>query len=63
MLTSDLAYYLERAAMVQYLAQQSGQMRLISDDVVKLTYDQFQCNKEVYATSHLNAFKRKYGFQ
>ena len=36
----DLAYYLERAAMVQYLAQQSGQIRMINDDVVKITFQQ-----------------------
>ena len=55
----DDLYYLERAAKQQVLAQSTGlPIKLIPEDVVKLTAEQFQRDFEVYAGKHFEALKR-----
>ncbi len=55
----DDLYYLERAARQQVLAQSTGQpLKLIPDDIVELTAEQFRRDFDVYATKHFEALKR-----
>lgn len=55
----DDLYYLERAARQQVLAQSTGlPLKLIPEDTVKLTAQQFQNDFEVYAGKHFEALKR-----
>lgn len=55
----DDLYYLERAARQQVLAQSTGQkLKIIPEDVVKLTAEQFQRDFEIYANKHFEALKR-----
>ena len=55
----DDLYYLERAARQQVLAQSTGlPLKLIPEDIVKLTAEQFQRDFEVYAGKHFEALKR-----
>ncbi|MEM9732521.1 MAG: aldolase [Pseudomonadota bacterium] len=55
----DDLYYLERAARQQVLAMSTGlPLKLIPEDTVKHTAEQFQQDFEVYAHQHFNALKR-----
>lgn len=55
----DDLYYLERAAKQQVLAQSTGlPLKLIPEETVKLTAEQFQADFEVYAKQHFEALKR-----
>ena len=55
----DDLYYLERAAKQQVLAQSTGlPLKLIPEEMLKLTSEQFQRDFEVYATKHFEALKR-----
>ena len=55
----DDLYYLERAARQQVLAQSTGQtLKIIPEDIVELTAQQFRKDFEVYAHKHFEALKR-----
>lgn len=55
----DDLYYLERAARQQIIAQSTGMpLKIIPEEVVKLTNAQFQKDFEHYATKHFEALKR-----
>lgn len=55
----DDLYYLERAAKQQVLAQSTGlPLKLIPEDVVKFTSEQFRQDFEEYAGKHFAALKR-----
>ena len=55
----DDLYYLERAAKQQVLAQSTGQeLKLIRDEIVELTAQQFQADFSLFATKHFDALKR-----
>lgn len=55
----DDLYYLERAARQQVLAQSTGQaLKLIPEDTVKHTAEQFQADFAHYADLHFTALKR-----
>ena len=55
----DDLYYLERAAKQQVLAQSTGQeLKLIRDEIVELTAQQFQADFSHFATKHFDALKR-----
>lgn len=55
----DDLYYLERAAKQQVLAQSTGlPLKLIPEETVKLTSEQFHRDFKVYATKHFEALKR-----
>ena len=55
----DDLYYLERAARQQVLAQSTGQnLKIIPDDTVALTSEQFLRDFEHYAGVHFAALKR-----
>jgi len=59
----DLMYYLERAAQIQVLTLQTNRpIQFITPEVVELTCQQFEEEKELYAEAHVAAFIRKYGF-
>ena len=55
----DDLYYLERAAQQQILAQSTGQkLKIIDEEIVELTAQQFQKDFVEYATAHFEALKR-----
>ena len=55
----DDLYYLERAARQQVLAQSTGlPLKIIPDEMVKLTNQQFHRDFEVYSAKHFEALKR-----
>ena len=55
----DDLYYLERAAKQQIIAQSTGQkLKMIPEEMVKLTNAQFHRDFETYATKHFEALKR-----
>lgn len=55
----DDLYYLERAAQQQILAQSAGlPIKLIPQDIVELTSQQFMSEFDHYADAHFNALKR-----
>ncbi|MGI9365719.1 MAG: aldolase [Rhizobiaceae bacterium] len=55
----DDLYYLERAAKQQVLAQSTGlPIKLISEEMVKFTAEQFRQDFEEYAAKHFTALKR-----
>ena len=59
----DTAYYLEQACMIQYKACRAGPVRLIRDDIAKVTFQQFEDCKQKYADAHLAGFLHKYKLQ
>ncbi len=55
----DDLYYLERAAKQQVLAQSTGQeLKIIPEETVELTAQQFRADFELYAGKHFDALKR-----
>lgn len=55
----DDLYYLERAAKQQVLAQSTGlPIKLIPEEMVKFTAEQFRQDFEEYAAKHFTALKR-----